>query len=502
MSNDRGVLRPGVVLALMCGVQFMVILDLAVVNVAIPSMQADLGLAQADLQWVIVTYGVTLGGFLLLGGRAADLLGRRRVLLGGLALFAAASLAAGLSESLAPLIASRAVQGLGAALAAPAALSIVVGTFAEGSERTRALGIFAAVSGSGASIGVIASGLLTDGPGWEWIFLINVPIGAVLIALILRFIPRAVPLRRGSADLLGAATVTSGLLAITYAINKSIDHGWGSGTTLGFLAVGGVLLAAFVVVERHASVPLVPLAMFRRRTLTTAIVVAALVFGSFFATIFQATLFVQQGLGYSAVRTGLAWLASTASSLVIAGAIAPRVVNRFGASRSLILGQCIVALGLLSLSRAPSDAAYWTDLFPGLLAFGVGLGFSIMATQVAAFIGVEEAVAGLAGGMVETAREIGGALGIAVVATLAIARTNEVVGDLGTGAGVEALTEGFQRGTLVAAGLSVAAALAAALLLRPAERAAAGSRAAAAPPVGTTDVVGAVVDPADAALRR
>jgi EmrB/QacA subfamily drug resistance transporter len=480
MSEHRGTAKPGLILALMCGVQFMVILDLAIVNVAIPSIQADLGLAQADLQWVVVTYGVTLGGFLLLGGRAADLLGRRRVLLAGLALFVAASLAAGLAGSLAQLIVARAAQGLGAALAAPAALSTVVGTFAEGAARTKALGIFAAVSGSGASIGVIASGVLTDGPGWEWIFLINVPVGMALIALIVRTVPRSVPLQRGSADLLGAATVTGGLLAIAYAINKSIDNGWTSGRTLGFLALGAALLGAFVAAERRASVPLVPLSMLRRRTLTAAVAVATLVFGAFFATIFQTTLYMQQGLGFSPVRTGLAWLASTASSLVVAGAIAPRVVNRVGAARSLVLGQVIVAGGLLSLARAPVDADYWTDLFPGFLAFGVGLGFSIMATQVAGFTGVEERVAGLAGGILETAREIGGALGTAVVATIAIARTSDVAAT--TGPGAAALTEGFQRGMLIAAGLSIAAAVVAAVILHPAERAARSTR----PVIGLT----------------
>lgn len=451
----------------------MVILDLAVVNVAIPSMQADLDLAQADLQWVVVAYGVTLGGFLLLGGRAADLLGRRKVLLGGLAVFAGASLGAGLADGLAQLVVSRAVQGVGAAMAGSAALSILVATFADGADRTRALGIFAAVSGSGGTVGVIASGLLTDGPGWEWIFLINVPIGVVLIALVLRHVPRAVPVDRRSVDVLGAAMVTAGLMAIVYAINKSIDYGWTSATTLGFLAAGAALLGGFVLVERYASSPLVPPSMLRRGTLMTAVVVAALVFCSFFATIFQATLFMQQGLGFSAVRTGLAWLAATASSLVVAGVLAPRFVNRFGPSRSLVLGQGIVAAGLVHLSMAPADASYWTDLFPGFLAFGVGLGFSIMATQVAAFIGVEAEVAGLAGGMVETAREVGGAVGTAVVATIAIARADDAVA-MGASP-VAALTEGFQRGSLVAAGFSVAAALAAVLLLLPAERKAAAS---------------------------
>jgi EmrB/QacA subfamily drug resistance transporter len=482
MSSIRRSVKPGMILALVSGAQFMVILDLAIVNVAIPSMQVDLGLSQSDLQWVVVTYGVTLGGFLLLGGRAADILGRRNVLVAGLALFAAASLSAGLADSLAQLVVSRAVQGLGGAMISPAALSILASTFAEGAPRTKALGVFAAVSGSAASIGVIASGVLTDGPGWEWVFLINVPIGIALIGLVLTFIPQMPRVHRGAVDLLGATSVTAGLLAMVFAINKSVDYGWTSPTTLSFLAGGLALLGLFVAVERRAASPLVPLSMFSRRTLTTANVAAALMFGAFFATIFQATLFVQQVLGYSAIGTGVAWLASTASSLVVAGAIAPRVVNRFGAGTSLMIGQGIVAAGLLYLSRAPVDAAYWSDLFPGLLAFGVGLGFSIMAAQVAAFIGVEDAVAGLAGGMVETAREVGGALGTAIVATVAIARADDVLGAIGREPGAEAiaLTEGFQRGTLVAAGFSFAAALAAGLLLRRAERAAAAGSAAAA----------------------
>jgi EmrB/QacA subfamily drug resistance transporter len=464
--------RPGAILALVCGAQFMVILDIAIVNVALPSMQADLGVEQSDLQWVVVTYGVTLGGFLLLGGRAADLLGRRNVLVTGLALFAAASLSAGLAGSLGQLVVSRAVQGMGAALAAPAALSILTSTFAEGPERTKALGMFGAVAASAASFGVIAGGLLTDGPGWEWIFLMNVPIGIGLMGLILIFIPQARPVQRGSADLLGAASVTAGLLAIVYAINKGVDYGWTSPSTLGFAAGGAALLGLFVVVEQRAASPLMPLQMFRRPTLAVASLGAALVFGSFFATIFQGTLFMQQVLGYSAVATGVAWLGNTTASLATAAAIAPRVVNRFGPGVSLMVGQGLFAAGLVHLSRAPVDAAYWSDLFPGFLALGVGLGLSFLATQVAAFIGVAEAVAGLAGGIVETAREVGGALGVAIVATVATARAEDVLGSIGSepGADAIALTEGFQRGSLVAAGFSVAGALAAGLLLRRAER--------------------------------
>lgn len=261
-------------------------------------------------------------------------------------------------------------------------------------------------------------------------------------------------------------------MAIVYAINKSVDHGWTSGTTLGFIAAGVALLAVFVLVERSAASPLLPLAMFRRRTLTTANVVAALVFGSFFATIFQASLFMQQVLRYSALRTGLAYLAIAATALVVAAAVAAKAVDRLGAGLTLAIGQGFSAVGLLLLARVPSDAGYWTDLFPGFLALGVGIGFSAMAAQVAAFIGVEDAFTGLAGGMVETAREVGGALGTAVVATVAIAQADAVLAGSGDGPAAQALalTEGFQRGSLVAAGFNVASLLAAVVLLRRAER--------------------------------
>ncbi|HKF30971.1 MAG TPA: MFS transporter [Jatrophihabitantaceae bacterium] len=471
--SARSRVHPWVILVLVCGVQFMVILDLAVVNVALPSIQKDLGLDQADLQWVVITYGLMLGGFLLLGGRAADLLGRRRVLLAGLALFTISSFTAGLAGSLGQLVVSRAGQGLGGALAAPAALSILVSTFAEGPERTKALGVFGAVGGSAASVGVIASGLLTTGPGWVWIFLVNVPIGVTLVALIVRYIPAAAPAARGGrADVFGALTVTAGLIAVVYAINKSIDYSWTSGTVMGFGAAGIALLASFVLVERRAASPLLPLAMLRRPTLSAANLAAALVFGSFFATIFQASLFMQQVLHYSPLRTGVAYLAMALVSVVAAAGVAPRVLGRLGAGWTLALGQASSAVGLVLLANAPADAAYWADVFPGFALVGIGIGFSAMSVQVAAFIGVEKAFTGLAGGMVETAREVGGALGIAVVASVALARADDVLAHLGGGpaASALALTEGFRRGSLVAAGFNVAAIAAALLVVRPAER--------------------------------
>ncbi|GAB2581235.1 DHA2 family efflux MFS transporter permease subunit [Streptomyces capparidis] len=478
----RRPVRPGVVLALVCSAQFMISLDIAIVNVALPSIQADLGLAPTDLQWVVITYGLLLGGLLLLGGRAADLLGRRRVLLTGMGVFTVSSLVAGLAGTFELLVAGRAGQGVGAALAAPAALAILVNTYPEGAERTKALGVLGAVGGSAASFGVVLSGVLTAGPGWAWIFFVNVPIGLALLVLVTGFVPADRPGDRGGArgrfDVLGAVAVTAGLMAVVYAINRSVDHGWTSAATIGFLVAGLVLLAAFVLVERSAAAPLMPLSMFRRPTLNAANAVAALVFGAFIATIFQASLFMQQVLGYSALRTGVAYLAIAMTSVVAAAGIAPRVLGRLGPGSALAIGQGSSAAGLLLLARAPEDAGYWPHLFPAMILIGVGVGLSMVAVQVAAFIGIPPSVSGLAGGMVETSREIGGALGTAIVASVAIAATDDLLAT-GTPAGA-ALTEGFQRGSLVAAGLNLAGVLLALVVLRRAER----TRPAAAAPTG------------------
>jgi EmrB/QacA subfamily drug resistance transporter len=465
---------PRLILALVCAAQFVVILDLAIVNVALPSIQADLGVSASSLQWVVIAYGLTLGGFLLLGGRTADLFGRRSVLAVGLGVFAAASLAGGLADSLGLLIGARAAQGVGGALALPAALSIVTSTFAEGPARNQALGIFGAVGGSAASIGVIAGGVLTSGPGWEWVFLINVPVGVLFAALVFALVPPSSRPPRSTVDVAGAVTVTGGLMAVVYAINKSVDDGWTSATVLGFFAVGVVLLAAFVAVEARATDPLLPLRMFRHRTLTAAIVVSTLANGAFFATIFEGTLFMQQVLQYSAIETGVAWLAATCSALVMAGGIAPRLVGKVRPGASLALGQLVMGGGLLLLTQTPTDAGYWAHLFPGFLTMGLGMGLSLVALQVAAFTGVGDAVSGLAGGMIETSREVGGAIGVAVVATLAIARADDVLAERGTDAAsaAVALTEGYQRASLVAALLAIAAAVAAAGVLRRAERSA------------------------------
>jgi EmrB/QacA subfamily drug resistance transporter len=470
--------RPGGILALVCAAQFMLILDLVVVNVALPTMQQDLRLRPSDLPWVVISYGLTFGGFLLLGGRAADLLGRRRVLVAGLTMFTVGSLAAGLAGSLIPLLAGRAVQGLGAAMAAPAALSILTGTFAEGPARNKALGIFGGVAGSAACLGLVVSGVLVGGPGWRCIFLINVPIGIALAGLVLTCVPEGDRAHRGSADVLGAVTITTGMLGIVYAVNKSAAYGWTSAVTLGVLAGGAAMLGLFVIVEQRVTAPLIPLSMFRLKTLTTANVVAGLVMGSFFGIGFQITLFLQQVLGYSPMRTGAAGVITAVSSVIVASAIAARVVGRIGAARTLVIGQAIAAAGLLYLSRTPVHAGYWGDLFPAFFASGIAIGLSGVAVQVAAFTRVKDKVSGLAGGMVSTAQEVGAALGLAIIATAVLARSGEVTHAAGSQAAVRALahTAAFQRGALVAAGLSIAAALAAGLLLRRAERTATPAR--------------------------
>jgi EmrB/QacA subfamily drug resistance transporter len=424
-----------------------------------------------------VAYSLTVGGGLLLGGRVADLFGRRNALAAGLVVFALASLVAGFAGSLGVLVAARAVQGIGGALAVPAGLSILTATFPEGAARNQALGVYGAVGGTAGTVGVIAGGVLTSGPGWRWVFLINVPLGIVFAALVTRVIPASRRAVGRALDVGGAVTVTGGLVAIVYGIDQSAGHGWTSATVVRPLLVGAASLVAFAVVESRQRLPLIPLSIFRHRTLVAAMAVSLLMWGSFFAVIFQGTLFMQQTLGYSAIRTGAAWLAATLSSLVVAGAVAPRLVGRMRPARTLVLGQVVMAVGLLRLTTVSVDGGYWGQLFPGYLAFGVGMGLSVVALQVAAFSGIDTSVGGLAGGLIETTREIGGAIGIAVVTTLAIARSR---GRLASGAAsTTAQAAGYHRASLVTALLSVGAAVVAGLLLRRAEAPGAAPAAAA-----------------------
>ena len=341
----------GVILLLSCAAQFMVVLDVAIVNVALPSIQRDLGIGQSTLPWIVVAYGLMLGGFLLLGGRMADLVGRRRMLLTGLALFCSASLLAGVAGSAGLLIGARALQGFGAAMVAPAALSILAVTFAEGAERNRALGIYGAVTGISASAGVIASGLLTAGPGWRWVFFINVPVGAILIAMAAIFLPADAHGRRRSErfDIAGAVTVTAGLLLLVYALNRGTQSGWGSGTALVLLAASVVMLCAFVLIEARSRSPLVPGSSVRNRTLVAANLSAFFTFGAIISFIFLGSLLMQQILGYSPTRTGVCWLATTATSFVAAALTGTRLVALAGVRRLLVTGFSLLAISALLL---------------------------------------------------------------------------------------------------------------------------------------------------------
>jgi EmrB/QacA subfamily drug resistance transporter len=423
MDTTTSRIHPGVILGLACAAQFMVVLDIAIVNVALPSIQQDLDASQSTLQWVVIAYGLVLGGFLLLGGRLADLLGRRRMLLAGMTIFSAASFVAGIAQSSAVLITARGFQGFGAALVAPAALSIVAVTFSEGQARNRALGIFGAIGGGAASVGVIASGLLTDGPGWRWVFFINIPVGIALIGLGMAFLG-ADRAKRGTRnfDVAGATTVTGGLMALVYGLSRGAEDGWTATTTLSLFAAAALLLVLFVLIEARSRTPLVPAAAVKHRTLVAANLAAFFTYSAFFAFIFLGSLFMQQVLGYSPTKTGVAWLATSVSAFAGAAVAGARLVAVVGVRRLLVTGLSLLAIGMLLLTRVAADASYLTDLLPGFLLAGLGLGLCAPSAQIGALSGVSESTSGLASGLVETMREIGGAAGVAAVTTTLVSR--------------------------------------------------------------------------------
>ena len=373
MDTTTSRIHPGVILGLACAAQFMVVLDIAIVNVALPSIQQDLDVGQSTLQWVVVAYGLLLGGFLLLGGRMADLLGRRRVLVVGMTIFSAASFVAGVAQSSAVLITARGLQGFGAALVAPAALSIVAVTFSEGPERNRALGIFGAIGGGAASVGVIASGLLTDGPGWRWVFFINIPVGIVLIGMAMAFLT-ADRAERGTRnfDVAGATTVTGGLMALVYGLNQGAEDGWTAITTLSLFAAAALLLASFVGIEARSRTPLVPAAAVKHRTLVAANLSAFFAFGAFFSFIFLGSLFMQQVLGYSPTKTGVAWLATSVTAFAGAAVAGARLVAVVGVRRLLVIGLSLLAIGMLWLALGAGRSELRHRSAPGVRARGRG----------------------------------------------------------------------------------------------------------------------------------
>jgi EmrB/QacA subfamily drug resistance transporter len=444
--------RKWLALALLATVQFMVVLDIAIVNVALPSIQVDLGFSQENLQWVISAYALLFGGFLLLGGRAADLLGRRRLFVAGLVVFTAASLLSGLAWSDEVLILTRAVQGLGAAIITPAALSILMTTFSEGRERNTALGVWGAVGAFGAVAGVLLGGILTDWLSWEWIFYINIPVGVAGLVLTPLLLKESRDALVKTFDALGAVLVTSGLVTLVYVITQANDYGWGSTETIGLFAAAGVLLAAFVGWEARAKEPLMPFTIFRIRTVSAANI-SGLILGTVtFSMFLMLTLYMQQVLGYSPMKTGVAYLA-VAGSAIITSTIAAQLVNRVGVKPVIAAGMTFLALGLAYFTQVSVGGSYLGDLLPGFLLIAVGLGFSFVPISIAALAGVQPSEAGLASGLFNTSQQIGGALGIAALSAIATSKTEDGVAS-GT-ALPKALTDGFESafiwGGLVAA---------------------------------------------------
>jgi EmrB/QacA subfamily drug resistance transporter len=438
------------VLILCCLAQFMVVMDIAIVNVALPTIQAEFGMTQSSIQWVVIAYGLLLGGFLLLGGRVGDLLGRRRILLAGLALFTLASLIAGVANSAETLIAARGIQGFGAALLAPSALSILAMKFSEGNDRNSALGIYGAVGGSSASIGVIASGLLTDGPGWRWIFFINVPIGLLLLAMAWLYLDDDKGMTgRRHYDAAGATTITAGLLLAIYALNRGAEHGWTTTSTLGMFAASIALFIAFVAIERRSAAPLVPGSIFRNRTMVASDIASFLLFGSFIAYIFLGSLMMQQLLGYSPTRTGVAWLATSLLAFVAAAASGVKLVTRFGLRPVLLVGASLIVASAILLARVPAGASYFTDVFPAFVLAGIAVGLIGPTLSIGALAGSDEGTLGLASGLVETVREIGGVVGIAAVSTVLIGRANEIATVSDPVARTAMLFDGFQSAYIV-----------------------------------------------------
>ncbi len=444
-------------LVLLCAIQFMVVLDVSIVNVALPTIQSALGFSDANLQWVVSSYTLTFGGFLMLGGRIADLLGRKRMFMAGLVLFSGASLACGLSQSDTQLIIFRAIQGLGAAVISPAALSILTTTFAEGEERNKALGIWGAIAGMGGAVGVLLGGILTDKVGWEWIFFLNVPIGVAVIAFGQRLLEESrVDMETRSFDVLGAVTVTGGLTALVYGLVSTATHSWTSTTVVASLIASAVLLALFVVIERRAASPLLPFSIFRLRSLTGANIVGFLIGASIFSMFFLLSLYMQDVLQYSALEAGFAYLLVAGTIIVAAGA-SQALVTRIGVRSVLTAGMVLTVAGLLWFSQVSVGGSYVVDLVPGFILAGLGLGFAFVPVQIASLVGVTHDEAGIASGLINTSQQVGGALGVAILSTVTFTRASNYIGDHPPTPNVAqyALVNGFELAFVVGAGLAM-----------------------------------------------
>src|SRR5437763_1314408 len=452
-------------LILLCAAQFVVVLDASIVNVALPSIGRGLHFSEQDLPWVVNAYVIAFGGFLLLGGRAADLLGRRRVFMAGLVVVAVASLAAGFAANQGQLLAARAAQGLGAAIISPAALSIVTTLCHDGAERNKALGAWGAVAGSAGAVGVLLGGILTDGLGWEWVLWVNVPVALIALA----FTPGLIPESRSESasrhfDAAGAVSITAGLSVLAYALLDASSAGWGSTKIVSLLAISVVLIGAFVVTELRSRAPLVPFRIFRIRTLTGANVVGILLGASLFSMFFFISLYMQQVLGYSPIHAGLSYL-PLAVTIVIAAGLGGQLVTRFGFKPILAAGLLCVALGLAWFSRVSVGGGFLTDILgPSLLA-AIGLGFGFVTSTIAAVSGVDGHEQGIASGLINTSQQIGGALGLAVLSTIATTRTHDVMAAGGSSL-TKALNDGFQSAFLGGAIIAVLGVVATLILIR------------------------------------
>jgi EmrB/QacA subfamily drug resistance transporter len=454
----------GLALGLILLAQLLVVIDVSIVTLALPAIQRGLGFSPAGLQWVISAYALAFGGFLLLGGRLADLLGRRRILTAGAGLFTVASLACGLAGSAGMLVAARAAEGLGAAMMAPAAMSLILAIFPEGAERNRALGALGAVGGAGGAIGVLAGGMLTTWLSWQWIFFVNLPVGALIVAAARPLLPesRASQARR-RFDVAGAATVTGGLSLLVYAVVTAASHGWASAATIGLLAGAAALIAAFVVIEARSAAPLLPLTFFRNRTVRAANLAGLLLGAAIFPMFVFLSLYMQQALGYSAIKAGLAFLV-IAGGLIASSGVAQGLVTRLGTKLVLTAGLLGLTVAQVLFARLPVAGHFTGDLLPGFVVVAAALGLSFVGDVIASTAGVKPAEAGLASGLINASQQIGGAIGLAVATSVAAARTAALLS-----AGhpqTAALAGGFHDAFMLTGALALAAAAAATLIRR------------------------------------
>jgi EmrB/QacA subfamily drug resistance transporter len=469
-ANPPRAVNRWLVLVVVCFAQFMVVLDGTVVNVALPSIQKDLGFQADDLAWVINAYTLIFGGFLLLGGRAADLFGRKKLFVAGVTLFSVASLLDGLASSPGQLIAFRALQGLGGALVSPAAMSIITTTFDEGPDRTKALGVWAAIAGVGLAFGLIIGGVIVQALSWPWIFALNVPIGVLVVLAALRLVPESrVEDAKGGFDLFGALTVTGGLVSLVYAIVEAGSKGWGSTQTLGFGALAIILIAAFITIERRHSAPLVRLSIFRIRTLVTANSVMLFTVSGMFAMFFFTTLYLQQVNGYSPIKTGLAFLPFT-FGIMAGSAVAEVAIKRIGMRACIVGGLSLASVALLLMLRIHVDGNYFTEMFPAMVVLAGGVGLVFVPLTLLATTGIEGEDQGLASGLFNTSQQFGGALGLAILSTFAASETTRKLKDFGSGVSAHdhqvALVSGYHLAYAIGAGLMAIAAVIALVSLR------------------------------------